>query len=205
MGIIKLLKIIRKYEDKKLKLPFNKKDILSWPVILAGTILFIFLILYGFLQINNNTLIMIILNIFLVCILSILTVTDIRRNIIPNKILGVLLLSWSLIVFCSMIFSFEEGLHFLFSSLTGGLIGGLIFLLCYFLSKKQLGAGDVKLVFIIGLFVTGQCIIGCIFYGVVLCCFFSIVQLLRKKIGVKDGVPLVPFLYIGTVITLLIQ
>lgn len=58
--------------------------------------------------------------------------------------------------------------------------------------------------FVMGLYLTGQRIMGAIFYGILLCCIYSIVQLCRKKMGFKDGVPLTPFLYAGTFITLLI-
>ena len=67
-----------------------------------------------------------------------------------------------------------------------------------------MGAGDVKLVFVMDLYLTGQRILGAVFYGSLLCCAWSLLQLARKKLGLKDGVPLVPFLYLGTLITLFI-
>ena len=60
------------------------------------------------------------------------------------------------------------------------------------------------MVFVMGLYLTGQRIIGAIFYGALLCCVYSLIQMGRKKLGLKDGVPIVPFLYLGTLITLLI-
>ena len=68
-----------------------------------------------------------------------------------------------------------------------------------------MGAGDVKLVFVLGLYMTGERIMGAIFYGVLLCCIYSIIMLCRKKIGLKDGVPMAPFLYMGMCINLLIM
>ena len=96
------------------------------------------------------------------------------------------------------------GIALFAKSLMGGIVGGLTFLLCYLLSAKKVGAGDVKLSFVMGLYLTGDRIIGAIFYGTLVCCVYSIVMLIRKKIGLKDGVPMVPFLYIGVLITLFI-
>jgi len=55
------------------------------------------------------------------------------------------------------------------------------------------------------LYLTGERIMGALFYGTVLCCIYSIVQLIRKKLTLKNGVPMTPFLFLGTFITLLIQ
>ena len=124
--------------------------------------------------------------------MSVLAITDYYKKIIPNHLILVLLVNMN------------EGLAVLFQSLAGGIAGGVIFLLCYLISRGQLGAGDVKLAFVLGLYMTGQRIMGVLVYGILICCVYSIVQLLRKKIGMKDGVALVPFLYIGMLITLII-
>ena len=137
--------------------------------------------------------------------LGILAVTDIKRKIIPNKILVLLLLFWTAGVSMLLILQTEFGLTILFESLAGGTIGGIIFLLCYLLSKGQLGAGDVKLVFVMGLYLTGERIIGAVFYGTLICCVYSVLLLIRKKITRKDGVPMTPFLYLGTIITYIIM
>lgn len=136
--------------------------------------------------------------------MSVLAVTDYRQRRIPNRFLMVMLMMWALVAGLCIILQTERGMALLFQSLAGAIVGGLTFLLCYILSKKQLGAGDVKLAFVMGLYLTGQRIVGAIFYGVVLCCIYSVVQLIRKKIGLKDGVALVPFLYLGVLITLYI-
>lgn len=137
--------------------------------------------------------------------LSAIAVTDWEKHFISNKLLLVMLLLWSGIIGISIIANTENGLGILFSSLLGALTGGLIFLLCYVLSRGQMGAGDVKLAFVMGLYLTGDKIIGAIFYGVILCMIYSVIQLIRKRIGLKDGVPLAPFLYIGTLITYIIM
>ena len=145
-----------------------------------------------------------VLTLFLLWGMAVLTVTDGIRRRIPNRFLLALLFVWAAVISLSVILDPASGTALLAQSLTGGLAGGLIFLLCYMLSGKQLGAGDVKLVFVMGLYLTGQRIMGAVFYGSLLCCAWSVVQLARKKLGLKDGVPLVPFLYLGTLTTLFI-
>ena len=84
--------------------------------------------------------------------LSVLTVIDCKRHEIPNSFLKKVVLIWSIIMIFNIILYGRNGLGLLFLSLAGALISGIIFLLCYIISKKRLGAGDVKLVFILGLF-----------------------------------------------------
>jgi prepilin signal peptidase PulO-like enzyme (type II secretory pathway) len=144
------------------------------------------------------------LTLILIYGMSVLAVTDAVQKWVPNKFLAVLLLIWTAITGLSIIFDIENGLELLGRGLSGGIIAGVIFLLCYVISRHQLGAGDVKLAFIMGLYMTGQRIMGGITYGTLLCCIYSIVQLIRKKLGMKDGVALVPFLYLGVLITLII-
>ncbi len=146
----------------------------------------------------------VLLHYILICAMSMLTVIDYKQHCIPNIFIKLLLLLWAGITGIFIIIQTETGLALLFLSLSGGIVGGLIFLLCYIISGKQLGAGDVKLAFIMGIYLTGQRIIGAVLYGVILCCIYSIIQLLRKKIGLKTGVPLAPFLYMGVLTTLLI-
>ncbi len=136
--------------------------------------------------------------------MCLLALIDYRLKTVPNRILLVLLGLWAAFVSAAVIYDPETGLARLFVSLAGAIIAGTVFLLCYLISGRQLGGGDVKLSFIMGLYLSGSRIMGAITYGVLLCCAFSVIQLLRKKVSAKDGIPLVPFLYLGTMITMVI-
>jgi len=142
------------------------------------------------------------LTVLLLWAMAVLAVLDNKKQMIPNRFLLLLLLVWGTVLGISLILDTENGLALFFQALAGGIAGGLIFFLCYLLSGRQIGAGDVKLVFVMGLYLTGQRIIGAIFYGALLCCAYSLIQICRKKLGLKDGVPIVPFLYLGVLITL---
>lgn len=159
----------------------------------------------GFLYLPKGVTVEILLQYILLCAMSVFALADAEHHFISNRLLLVLLMIWVGIMGIMIILQTQYGLVLLFGSLVGAIVGGLIFLLCYFLSRGQLGAGDVKLVFVMGLYLTGDRIMGAIFYGVLLCCAYSIVQLMRKKIGVKEGVPLAPFLYAGQLITYFIM
>jgi len=186
--------------SKRREITFSKKTRIFYHVFTFTAI-----IPLGYLYIPKGVTVEILLQYILLCAMSVFALADAEHHFISNQLLLVLLMIWAGIMGIMIILQTQYGLVLLFGSLVGTIVGGLIFLLCYFLSRGQLGAGDVKLVFVMGLYLTGDRIMGAIFYGVLLCCAYSIVQLMRKKIGVKEGVPLAPFLYAGQLITYFIM
>ena len=152
----------------------------------------------------NSTGIEIFMPFIFVCGMSFLTTTDITEHRVPNKALIILLVIWFGLVSISLFTDVYHAIQLILFSGASACIAGLVFILTYFISKKRLGMGDVKLSFIMGLYLGQDRIIGAILYGTVLCCLFSIFQVLRKKLSMKDKVPMVPFLYLGSIIVMCI-
>lgn len=153
--------------------------------------------------------------------MGILSITDYYKKTVPNKIILILLVIWLVITgvwfLTDYVFpqnaadaanqgsiSTQPLLGHIGWSVIGAVVAGLIFLLCYVISKGKLGAGDVKLSAVMGLYLTAMKVIGAILYGCIICLIVSLVLVFRKKLTMKDGIPFVPFLYLGTVITFLI-
>lgn len=158
----------------------------------------------GMLYFSKTSLLEMIQHVLFLAVFLVIAAADWEYHVIPNNLLCVMFLLWIGIMGILVISMPERGLACLAGSFAGALAGGSIFLLCYFFSKGQMGAGDVKLAFVMGLYLTGDRIIGAVFYGVMLCLLYSLIQLIRKRIGLKDGVPMAPFLYLGTLFTYLI-
>lgn len=145
-----------------------------------------------------------ILNTVMLWGLAVLTITDYKKQILPNKFLLALLVLWIVIAGVYCLTDIQNGFALAIQCILGAAISGIVFFVCYFLSKRQLGAGDVKLSILMGLYLGGQRALNAFLYGTMICCIYSLIQVARKKLGWKDGVPLVPFLTIGTWIILLI-
>lgn len=145
-----------------------------------------------------------IFNLCLSVFLTILAAVDLEYKRVPNRVLLVMLVVYALAAGIYIIIDIENGLASVFVSAAGSLFAGISFLLCYIISRRQLGGGDVKLAFLLGLYLGGGRIFGAIIYGILCCFVYSVVQLCRRRLGLRDGVPLVPFLYLGTLITFII-
>ena len=145
-----------------------------------------------------------IFNLCLSVFMTVLAAIDLEYKRVPNRVLLVMLAVYVFAAGIYIVTDIANGLAFVFVSAAGSLFAGISFLLCYIISRRQLGGGDVKLAFLLGLYLGGGRIFGAIIYGILCCFVYSIVQLCRRRLGLRDGVPLVPFLYLGVLITFLI-
>lgn len=122
---------------------------------------------------------------------------DLQEQVILNSILLGMLLIRTILLILELVLHMEYGLTILISFFAGALTGGGIFLLCYFITRGGIGAGDVKLFAVIGYYLGGSAIFTGIFLTVVFAAVYSIVCLLRKKITVKQEIPFAPFILAG--------
>ncbi len=127
-------------------------------------------------------------------------VEDHKEQLVPNRVLLLLLVLFPILLGGYGIHDMDTVLKIIPSIILGFLFCLLSFGLGYLLSHGSMGAGDVKLSLIMGIYLTGNDIPGAILYGCLIAAEYSIVQFLRKKISRKDRIPFVPFLYMGVVV-----
>ena len=125
---------------------------------------------------------------------------DQQKTIIPNK----LLLFMFVILAGEITVKPSYWLDILKSAGGGMLLGFLIFLLARIFSRKSVGMGDVKLAAVLGWYLGGSLIWFDIVVSLSLAALYSIVQLILKKLNMKDSIPLAPFFSVGTILILLL-
>ncbi len=108
---------------------------------------------------------------------------------------------WVITMVPKLVIDTDAALLLLNDSIMGFTIGGGLFLLVYLISHKGLGGGDVKYMAISGLYIGFAGILSAMLYGTLLAALVGIALLVMKKIGRKDSMPLIPFLYIGILIS----
>ncbi|MGN0638480.1 MAG: prepilin peptidase [Huintestinicola sp.] len=140
-----------------------------------------------------------------ILLLSVLTVTDLREKRIPNRVLLIMLGVWAAFILINMLVDFYAALQIAVMSLCGMVFNGIVFIIGYFLTKKKLGGGDVKLAAVLGLFFTIDKSFGTLLYGLILCSLFSAVLMICKKAKAGTQIPLCPFLFAGALIMLQIN
>ena len=114
-----------------------------------------------------------------------------------------ILLIIAALVLAEIFFFSKYGYHWLKAG-GGMLLGFLIFLLARIFSRKSVGMGDVKLAAVLGWYLGGSLIWFDIVVSLSLAALYSIVQLILKKLNMKDSIPLAPFFSVGTILILLL-
>ena len=176
---------------KLLKTPEKPLDYLALPVILAA-----YLGLKSGGQAPTQLLRLVLLTL---CYAA--AVTDLRRQRVDNRLVAALGIAWVLILAPLALFDPEGALTIGGTGLAGFLLAGAVLLLVYFVSRKGLGGGDVKLMTVAGLYLGYDGALSALLYGSVLAALSALVLILGKKMTAKDTIPLVPFLYVGILLT----
>lgn len=197
---VALLFLADKYD---IKYKYYKSMVVSQSVIVVSLVSAAIAFTLNYMRSSDKSIIELAFSLILLWGMGVLTVTDFKKKIVPNKILLIILILWAMITAGSLIISVDLTLAMLSQSAIGGAVGGGMFLLSYLITRGQMGAGDVKLAFLLGLYLGPPRILMATLIGTVLCFLFSILMVLFKKMKLKDTVPMVPFLAVGVWIILI--
>ena len=125
---------------------------------------------------------------------------DFKTRKVPNKLVLIMLAVWAVLMAGYVIVDIEPAIKLLVQSLIGGAAAGGLFLAIYYVSRKGVGGGDIKLIAVMGLFMTMAKLMPMLFFSALSSALFSAVLLITKRATMKSAIPLVPFLYLGTLI-----
>ena len=139
----------------------------------------------------------------LICGICVIAYIDKTSQIIPNFILIALLVVRTVLLVIDLILYTDAWQTILLSTFGGMILGFIIFMIAYLLSRKGIGLGDVKLVAVIGYYLGASALYGVIILSLLSCVIYTGVQMIRKKLKLKDEVAFGPFLAIGTVLGIL--
>ncbi|QGQ96688.1 prepilin peptidase [Paenibacillus psychroresistens] len=129
----------------------------------------------------------------LVSLVVIISISDLKYMLIPNKIL----LYFSPVI---LLTSLGFPLHTIWSYLLGAIVGGGIILLIIILTRGGMGMGDAKLFFLCGWFIGFPYILLALFIASLLGTLIGGILLLLKVVKRKQPIPFGPFLALGTLI-----
>lgn len=130
---------------------------------------------------------------------------DLREMRVPNRLVAAMLGIWILVMVPQLFLRTEKTVLLLIGSAIGAVLSGVLFLVVYLVSRKGLGGGDVKLMTVSGLYLGVGDILPAMLYGSILAAAAGLILILAKKIGPRDAIPLVPFLFVGMLLAMIIQ
>lgn len=133
---------------------------------------------------------------------AVIACIDRRSKRIPNDILLAMVYIRVLLLVGECVCYPAYALSLIMAALLGSILGGGMFLICYFITRGGVGMGDVKLFFVLGLYLGTGGIMTVIVMTVFSSALYSVVQLIRKKAKLKDEIAFAPFVWIGLVLTM---
>lgn len=141
---------------------------------------------------------------YLIAFSVVLAYIDKKERIIPNRMLIALL--WSAFIFLLVKIALNPSgwITLVGSSVIGCLVGGGIFLLSHMISRSGIGAGDVKLFAVLGLYVGNYAVIGIMLMSLLLTAIVGAFNVVRKKIELKQAVPFAPYVAVGVILAMLL-
>lgn len=171
--------------DLKKHKKYTKYSTINMLVIIISGLVFVI----SFLKIGLN--VILIQALVLNSILIVVSFIDIKHQIIPNKII-----IFTLVI--GVIFSFTDNIS-LINGVVGMILGGGLLLMLSFI-PGTMGGGDIKFMFVLGIFLGSKGVIVTLFVAFVLSSIISIILLIFKIKKRKDCIPFGPFLALGTFI-----
>ena len=151
---------------------------------------------------NQNNIINFIMVIVLNSILLYIAFFDYKYKKIQNKVVLLLLGLWGIFFIVAMLGNNLQLVRDnLFKSLEGILFVTLVFIPTYFISKKSIGGGDVKLFLVLALYFQYSGIVFITLISLISSSLFGVISILTKKMNRKSQLPLAPFIYLGCFVT----
>ncbi len=138
------------------------------------------------------------------CVLECAAYADYKLTRIPNAHVLALLAGRALILIPELIFTYEGVWQRLISSVAGGFLCLLLLLIVSRVSHGGIGFGDVKLFAGLGFLCGFYAAIYTLVFSCFLCAVVSVGFLIAKKKGMKDSMPMGPFVLFGYAAVLLL-
>lgn len=129
---------------------------------------------------------------------------DWNTKTIPNVFVIAMLIIGAVIYGIHFFADIESFKIVILSALIGSMGNLLLFYVMSRLTKDGIGMGDVKLISALGWLTGFKLTFLTVLFGLIICSVFAVFLLFSKKKNAKDSVPFGPFIYFGSLISLLL-
>jgi len=183
----------------------DKKISWQYPLVeLATGILFVLVINNQYPILNFQSLLFTVYRLLISCFLIIIFIYDLKHYIIPDKVIYPAIVMAIVWLGLNSIFFNAHPKSYLLNSISSALGAALFFWAIVLVSKgKWMGLGDIKLAFLMGLFLGFPEILVALFGGFLIGAIIGLGLVATKKKTLESEVPFAPFLVAGTFIATL--
>lgn len=137
-------------------------------------------------------------NLMLIYTLFLISVTDLKKKIIPNRLIIFLMILRIPFLAVEAYMNSENVNIVLRSAFIGFTIALFIMLVMMVISRKSIGAGDVKLYAVLGLYIGAENILSVMLFSFIYSAIIGLALMAFKKVKAKDTIPMAPFVFLAT-------
>lgn len=130
----------------------------------------------------------------LISLFVIITITDLKTMLIPDKVLLVFFILFIILRTISPLTPWWD-------SLVGGAAGFIILFLLAVVSKGGMGGGDIKLFGVIGIVLGFYKVLLTLFFSSLIGAIFGLNKLIKNEATRKSAIPFGPFIAVGALIS----
>ncbi len=126
---------------------------------------------------------------------------DYEKNIIPNRLLAPPLIASVLLIVIDVLKTPGLWRSSIGTYAIAALLSGGVFLVSRLVTRGGVGAGDIKLFFVLGMMLGFKGVLNVMLYTVLSTFAYSVYLLVTKRGKLNDSIPLGPFVFIGTALS----
>ena len=127
---------------------------------------------------------------------------DKAEQIIPNRILGMLVLARLGIFAADVFLTPDQVVVSILGMVSGAVFGSALFLFVRLFARQGIGMGDIKLFAVIGMYMGGMSVIYSMLASFLIAAVCGICMLARKQMNLKDSISFGPYIAIGTILVM---
>lgn len=187
----------------------HKKISWQYPLVELFTAILFVLVIYrqppGFSAFLNIDLLSTVYYLLITCFLIVIFVYDLKHYIIPDEIIyPAIIITFSWRLFKIFQYSILNTQHLILNPLLSAVLSSALFVSVILITKgKGMGWGDVKIAFLMGLFLGCPNVLVALFFSFLSGALVGSLLIILKKKNLKSELPFGPFLVFGTYIAFL--
>lgn len=180
----------------------NKRDVIFGLAVLMANIILLAIIKNTY---PEQIMVKIIIDMLVITLLMVSTVTDFKFHIIPNEVIITGAVAWIILTVYKFFAMKETIATELIDEILALIIITVFLFLCNIIMKNSIGGGDIKILMLLSLYYGIIGVYNIVFLALIGAFFVSLVLLISKRRNTKDAIAFAPFFLVGAYLGIILS
>lgn len=143
-------------------------------------------------------------DVVLVCFMFYIAMIDYKFKLIPSLLIRIMFVVRVAFLLIEIMVYSEYGMQLFISAIGGLVMSFIVMILGYFISRKSLGMGDVRLLTLVGFYLGSSAIYAEMLLAFFLSAIVGLILIALKKMKMRDVMPFAPYVAISVLVVVLV-